>query len=393
MNLLVLQAKVQKFIEHNVNNNLTKIILKGSPFQGISPQELATQIVGKNKASKKLPTWFSNNNIYYPTKLNIEQTSSEITAKYKATLVSGENIIDITGGFGVDCFAFSKRFKKVVHCEINQELSEIVAHNFKEMAINNVAIYAKNGLEFLHHSAKKYDAIYIDPSRRNDAKGKVFLLNDCHPNVPEHLDFLLSKSNQILIKNSPLLDISQTIAALKFVKEIHIVAINNDVKELLFLIEKKYEESITIKTLNFHKNKPQHFKFTYQQKAISSYSKPLTYLYEPNAALLKSGGFHAISAQLHLDKIHQHAHLYTSKNILEEFPGRKFKITHTNRYHKKEILKHLTTKKANITTRNFPKTVAQIRKELHIKDGGTQYLFFTTDIDENLLVIFCEQLF
>lgn len=390
MNLEILNKNVQQFITENLKSDLTKLILKGSPFQNISVQELANQIVAKQKSEKKLPTWFSKDNIYYPSKISIEQSSSEITAEYKSKIVFGNSILDITGGFGVDCFYFSKNFKEVIHCEINKQLSDIVKYNYQQLEVKNIATVSDDGIKFLKNSSQKFDCIYIDPSRRNDVKGKVFLLKDCLPNVPENIDFLFSKSNQILIKNSPILDITSAINELKFVKEVHVIAVNNEVKELLFLLEKKYQNAIKIRTQNFGKNNVQSFSFQYQSEIESEYSEPLSYLYEPNSAILKSGGFHQISHQLNISKIQQHSHLYTSENLIN-FPGRIFKIEQILNYDKKKIKKLLPDKKANITTRNFPKTVAQIRKETNIKDGGKTYLFFTTDFKNNLKVIFCEK--
>lgn len=390
MNLEILNKNVQQFITENLKSDLTKLILKGSPFQNISVQELANQIVAKQKSEKKLPTWFSKDNIYYPSKISIEQSSSEITAEYKSKIVFGNSILDITGGFGVDCFYFSKNFKEVIHCEINKQLSKIVKYNCQQLEVKNITTIFDDGIKFLKNSSQKFDCIYIDPSRRNDVKGKVFLLKDCLPNVPENIDFLFSKSNQILIKNSPILDITSAINELKFVKEVHVIAVNNEVKELLFLLEKDYQNAIKIKTQNFGKNNVQSFSFQYQSEIESEYSEPLSYLYEPNSAILKSGGFHQISHQLNVYKIHQHSHLYTSESLIN-FPGRIFKIEQVLNYDKKKIKKLLPDKKANITTRNFPKTVAQIRKETNLKDGGKTYLFFTTDYNNNLKVIFCKK--
>ncbi|GAB7257727.1 class I SAM-dependent methyltransferase [Polaribacter sp. OB-PA-B3] len=390
MNLAILRTEVQQFILDNLKADITKLILKGSPFKDITIQELANQIIAKQKSEQKLPTWFTTENIYYPAKLSIEQTSSEITAKYKASLVKGNTIIDITGGFGVDCYYFSEKFKQVTHCELNTDLSEIVHHNYQQLEKNNIATFSGNGLDFLKNKDTNFDCIYIDPSRRSDVKGKVFLLKDCLPNVPENIDFLFSKSDKILIKNSPILDITSAINELKFVKEIHIIAINNEVKELLFILEKEYNNAVQIITANILKQKVENFSFKYKEESISNYSEPLTYLYEPNAAILKSGGFHQITNQLNVFKLQQHSHLYTSENKID-FPGRTFKIENILNYDKKKIKKILSENKANITTRNFPKTVAQIRKETKIKDGGNTYLFFTTDSTNNLICIVCSK--
>lgn len=389
MNKNILHPEVQSYINDNLKVNIEQFIFKGSPFKDISVQELANQVIAKQKSEKKLPTWFQTKNIYYPPKLSIEQTSSEITAEYKSKLVNGDSIIDITGGFGVDCYAFSKRFKKVVHCEINEELSEIVSYNYEQLEVSNIRTIATDGLEHLKNTSEKFDCIYIDPSRRNDTKGKVFLLSDCLPNVPENLDFLFEMSDTILVKNSPILDISSTINELKFVKEIHVVAVNNEVKELLFLLKKEHKGLIETKTLNILKNKNQYFGFKLGNDFKFEYSMPLKYLYEPNSAILKSGGFNQIASQQKVNKLHQHSHLYTSEKLVKDFPGRIFEINNVFTYNKKKIKKEITETKANITTRNFPKTVAQIRKETKLKDGGNSYLFFTTNINNELIVIDC----
>lgn len=389
MNKNILHPEVQSYINDNLKVNIEQFIFKGSPFKDVSVQELTNQIIAKQKSEKKLPIWFQTKNIYYPPKLSIEQTSSEITAEYKSKLVNGDSIIDITGGFGVDCYAFSKRFKNVVHCEINEELSEIVSYNYEQLEVSNIRTVATDGLEYLKNTSEKFDCIYIDPSRRNDTKGKVFLLSDCLPNVPENLDSLFEMSDTILVKNSPILDISSTINELKFVKEIHVVAVNNEVKELLFLLKKEYKELIEIKTLNILKNKNQYFDFKLGDDFKFEYSIPLKYLYEPNSAILKSGGFNQIASQQKVNKLHQHSHLYTSEKLVKDFPGRIFEINNVFTYNKKKIKKEITETKANITTRNFPKTVAQIRKETKLKDGGNSYLFFTTNINNELIVIDC----
>lgn len=391
MNSSILSTEIQKFITDNLKADITKLILKGSPFKNVSIQELANQIVSKQKSEGKLGSWFQTENIYYPAKISIEQTSSEVTANYKSSLVKGNSIIDITGGFGVDCFYFSKQFKEVTHCEIDNDLSTIVQHNYKQLNTENITTISGDGLAYLKNSKKNFDCIYIDPSRRNDLKGKVFLLNDCLPNVPENIDFLFSKTNQILIKNSPILDITSTINELKFVKEIHVIALQNEVKELLFLLEKDFKETIKVKTVNIGKTNTESFNFNYREEGTLKYSEPRTYLYEPNAAILKSGGFQQITNQFEVTKLQQHSHLYTSEELIP-FPGRSFKIEHILKYDKKKIKKLIPNNKANITTRNFPKTVAQIRTETKIKDGGSVFMFFTTNFKNELIVLICKKL-
>lgn len=364
--------------------------LKGSPFSKVTIQEIIEQIVSKNKCEKKLPTFFKTHNIYYPNRLNIEQTSSEKTALYKSNLVSGTSLIDLTGGFGVDSYYFSKKINEVTHCEINNHISKIAKYNFEVLNANNIKTVSENGIDFISKNPKKYDWIYADPSRRDSEKNKVFLLKDCEPNIPKNLDILFEKTNQILLKTAPLLDISSALNELKFVTNIHIVAVENEVKELLFILHKNSNKPIEIKTINFTKTNRQTFSFSYNNSAIASYGNVKKHLYEPNAAILKSGAFQHISAFFNVDKLHKNSHLYTSDKIVS-FPGRSFLVVKCLPYQKKEI-KTLQLTKANITTRNFTESVAQIRKKFNIKDGGETYIFFTTNFENKKIVILCKKI-
>ncbi|WP_313781656.1 class I SAM-dependent methyltransferase [Flagellimonas aequoris] len=367
------------------------VLLKKSMFEGVSQKELAEQLESRKKCQDKLPTWFKVEGIYYPNKLNIEQTSSEPTAEYKSRLVSGKKLLDLTGGFGVDSYFFSKKMKQVTHCEINAELSEIASHNFEILGSKNINCVPVNGIEFLKKTIENFDWIYVDPSRRNDKIGKVFLLKDCLPDLTQHLDDILQKTSNVLIKTSPLLDIKQGISELQFVKEIHVLAIQNEVKELLFVIEKGYVGTIDIKTVNLYQGQEDHFNFnlTEEENAPLELGEPLTYLYEPNAAILKSGAFKTVGNTHQLKKLHPHSHLYTSSK-LAEFPGRRFAIQTVLPY-SKNTLKSLGVTKANITTRNFPLPVADLRKKHRIADGGDHYIFFTKNMDDTLLVLVCEK--
>lgn len=393
MNPDILNSETQSFISDQLNTDITKLILKGSPFAHITIQELVEQIESKRKCKAKLPLWYNSENIYYPNKLNIEQTSSEITAKYKSQLISGNTIIDITGGFGIDAFYFSKRFKVVTHCEINTELSKIVNHNLKQLDISNVQTIAQDGIDYLISEPQVYDWIYIDPSRRHDGKGKVFMLKDCLPNVPLHLNTLFEYTNRILIKTSPLLDISIGLSELSKIKEIQVVAVNNEVKELLWILDKNNLSDVRITAVNIKKDTTEEFTFLKKDELTSKadLSPPLSYLYEPNAAILKSGAFDSIAQAFNVKKLHVHSHLYTSDNELN-FPGRAFKIENIVPYSKREI-KTLGLMQANITTRNFPERVPELRKKYKIKDGGSNYLFFTTNHLNDRIVIVCSKLY
>ena len=391
MNVAILNPKIQEFINLNIGVSISKLALQKNPFPTVEWISILNQIAAKSKAKDKLPTWFSTPNIIYPNKISVEQTSSEITALHKSLIVSGENLIDLTGGFGIDDYYFSKRINNVVHCEINSELSDIVKHNFNQLN-NNITCYSGDSSETLSKLNTKWDWIYIDPSRRNDVKGKVFMLKDCLPNVPENLDFYFEKTNSILIKTAPILDISAGIQELNHIKTIHIVAVDNEVKELLWELSKDYNGAITIKTVNLLKEKTELFEFDLEENhLLPSFSLPQKYLYEPNSAIMKSGGFDQVGLFYKLNKLQKHSHLYTSNELLP-FPGRVFEVEICIPYNKSEMKAHLENQKANITTRNFTDSVENIRKKWKIKEGGNLYCFFTTDENNNKIVLICTKI-
>lgn len=391
MNKAILYKEVQQFIHRNLYCDLSKLILKGSPFPEVSIQEIAAQISGLQKAKQKLPTWFRKKSIVFPPNINLEQTSSEVTAEYKASLISGKNLIDLTGGFGIDAYFLSKNVEKLVHCEINPGLSKIATHNFEQLGRKNIEIFSGNGLDYLKNTNESFDWIYLDPARRDDYGGKVFLLEQCTPDVPENMNLLFEKADHILIKTSPLLDLSSGIKDLKNVFEIHIVSVNNEVKELLWILQKSILFKTKIKTINFQKEQVQKFEANLNQNSEEiPLALPRRYLFEPNPAVMKSGLFPELASQTKTAKLHFNSHLYTSDELVE-FPGRAFQVLNVLPYNKRLLKKKLGSKQANITTRNFPKSVELIRKELKISDGGDQYLFFTTNLENEKIVIICQK--
>lgn len=391
MQLSLLSSEIQEFINSSLQANISKLALSKNPFPEVDWKEIINQIVSKNKSEHKLPTWFNTENIYYPASISIEQTSSETTAKYKSELISGTSLIDLTGGFGVDDYYFSKQFEHVIHCERNVALSEMVQHNYGVLNVNNITCLAQNSTEVIEQSENAFDWIYIDPSRRSDVKGKVFLLKDCLPNVPENLSLYFSKSQSILIKTAPILDITAGCMELENIKAIHIVAIENEVKEILWLLEKGYDAEIELFAVNIQKEKTDCNAFILGEHTPARFSLPQEFLYEPNAPLLKSGGVDYLCDALHITKLHPHSHLFTHSELVD-FPGRRFSINEVIPFKKENLKKQLEGKKMNITTRNFPISVEEIRKKYKIADGGTVYAFFTTNINNEKIVLICTKI-
>lgn len=324
--------------------------------------------------------------LYLPPSLNLEQASSQLTARYKSDFVRGESLIDITGGFGVDACFLSRGFSHTTYCEKNSDLAAIAAHNFVRLE-TPIEVYTGDGLEFLRKSAasgKRWDWIYADPGRRHARKGKVVRLQDYAPDIPGNLEWMRNTSRNILIKTSPLLDIGAGLNALSGVREIHIVAVRNEVRELLWWIQASWARSPQIRAVNLESQLPEPFIFTAEEasSASSHFSEPLAFLYEPNAALMKSGAFDLIGQRYGLKKLHPNTHLFTA---LEQrhFPGRCFAI--------REVLPYkpgrMPFKQGHVSTRNFPESVDLIRKRNRIRPGGEEYLFFVRVADNSLKVL------
>lgn len=392
MNEAILQPDVQAFINHNLHMDIPTLLFQKSPFASVSSKALAEQIASKRKSEKKLPSWFALKKGYFPNKLNISQTSSEITGAYKASLVQGSFLADLTGGFGVDTHAFSKVVSHIVHVETNPSLSKIAQYNLSEMGVSNIDFRIGDGIEFLRDSEVPLDWLYLDPSRRTATHKKVFYLADCEPDITQHLDLFFSKAKNILLKTGPLLDLSVGLEQLRHVKEIHIVAVGNDVKEVLWVLANGFTAEPLVHAVTITHNETTSFQFlaSEEKAAIPICSDAQSYLYEPNPALLKSGAFKLISERLQVHKLHQHSHLYTSETHVD-FPGRHFKIIAAFNYNPREV-KKLGLAQANITVRNFPYSVATIRKKLKLKDGGDDYLFFTRNHLDKLMVVHCRKI-
>lgn len=392
LNPLLLSDEIQEFINANLHTDIYKLIAKKSPFEGVSSSELATQISSKNKCKNKLPLWFQAPKIYFPPSISVEQSSSEQTALYKSSLLENcQSVVDMTGGFGVDSYYFAKKCEKVIHCEVQNHLSEIAKHNFLTLNQNNIQCFLGNSFDYFSENNSKVDAIYIDPARRDEQKNKVFLLSDCQPNLPEILPNLWKFTSKILLKVSPILDIQSAINQLNFISEIHIVSVNNEVKELLFLLNKK-ENNSKIKTISTnisHKN-IQKTKFIWVEKNnfIPPISPVKNFLYEPNSSLMKSGAWGIISRQYGVEKLHNNTHLFSSENFISDFPGRVFQVKNVMPFGKNSYKKI----QANISTRNFQMSVDEIRKRLKISDGGDIYLFFTTNSENKKIIIECQKI-
>jgi 16S rRNA G966 N2-methylase RsmD len=389
---LILSQELKDIIAKHINDDPFKLSLKAGKshvwFEAIA------QIQARQKATKKLPTWVANQQLVFPPLLSVEQGSSELTAQFKASLVAGKRLADLTGGMAVDCWAMSKGFEAVDYVEQNHLLVNLAKHNLNELERFHIEYHHAVSIDFLRQTPHHFDWVYLDPARRNDRQQKVVLLEDCEPNIVAIQEKILEKTDNILLKVSPMLDIDLAIRQLKTVKSVYVVAVQDEVKELLFHLNKELTESPEIHAIVLSEKKSQQH-FSYQLKdetnAPVALQEPKIYLYEPSVALLKAGAFKLVANRWQLAKLHPHSHLYTANEYHPDFMGRIFRIKEIAKLDKNTLRNLVPTKKAHIAVRNFPSTVAEIRKQIGFADGGDVYLFATTDSSNRKIVIVTEK--
>lgn len=397
MNRRLLLPEVQQYLRANLDQQPSDIALSKSTFDGIAPKELAEQLDSMKRSAFKLPTWFNTEKIYYPPRIAIEQSSSEITAYYKSKFFIGlRKVVDLTGGFGVDSHHFSKVVREVIYCEINPDLAAIVDHNSLTLQSKNLSIFVGDGLSYLRalRPAKNtisIDAIYIDPARRH-GYSKVYKLEESYPNIVELHHELLSISSHLMIKASPMLDIDAALTQLNFVKQVHIISVDDECKELLFLLARHYKGHVDIKAVALNSTtkteKSLQFRREEESNAVISYSLPLTYLYAPDAALLKAGAFKIIALQFNFDKIHPNTHLYTGNHLETAFPGKILEVERVETYMSFKKRKQ-SVAPAIVVSKNFPIAAADLRKRHQIPEGKDQHMYFCKDNTGSLIVIHC----
>ena len=390
-----LSLETLRFIEENVRADVRSLALQAKKYPQVDMAMAVVQIAGRQIAEAKVPSWYRTEGLLYPKHLSMEQCSSEATAIYKAGLVDGDTFADLTGGFGIDCSFLSRKFKQADYVERQSELCELAEHNFPLLGLK-IGVHNEDGVEYLKQM-HPVDVLFLDPARRDGHGGKTVAISDCEPDVSALEDLLVEKAKKVMVKLSPMLDLSLALKALKYVQEVHIVSVNNECKELLLILEKSTDSSeIVIHCEQITSTgEHQHYAFTQEQERTSDC--PLSaevgaYLYEPNASILKAGAYRSLTQTYPVNKLHASSHLYTSPYYIEDFPGRRFQVEAVSGFGKKELKTLLQgLEKANLTIRNFPSSVAELRKRLKLKEGGECYLFATTLSDESKVIIKCRK--
>lgn len=373
------------FIREHAEADVRQLALQGTKNPEVDLTFALDQIAGHQKAKTKLPTWAAIDGIIYPPHLSMEQCSSEQTARYKASIAGkGALMVDLTAGFGVDMAFVSPNFQRAVHVERQAPLCAISSENFKCLGLNHIEVVCADGVEYLHQ-LDHADLIYLDPARRDDHGGRTYGIADCTPNVLELRDELLQKADRVMLKLSPMLDWRKAVEDLSNVSEVHIVSVDNECKELLIILSngltRTNTDGVCVVCVNLLSNGNHDiFAFSHDDSPFSSvFVRCPKYLFEPNASIMKAGCFALLEQRFKVAQLDKNSHLFVSDKDISDFPGRRFIIEKTTSMNKHELKAALAgIDRANITVRNFPMSVAELRKRLKLKDGGDIYLFATT---------------
>jgi hypothetical protein len=370
----MLSQEEQDFIQLHADQDPHQIALSGKKYPNFDLSKLASQIQARQKLARKLPFWVSHANLFFPASISLEQASSEVTANFKANIVHG-NVLDASGGMGVDSAAFAKKANQVMYVERQQDLKEITAYNHAQLGCKNIQHVLGDGLAYLNQATTTFDFIYLDPARRNAKGDKVLLFKDCEPNVLDFLPMIQDKS-QLLLKTSPLLDLDRAIFELNGVDKIWIVCVKNEVKEILFLKSKDATQNPLIEVIELNLKNSLLFSGTLEtEKSKQTNFGPMSnFLYEPHPGLLKAGFFKSVETES-IFKLNSNTHLYSSKELDTKFPGKSFRVIERGPLDIGWLKKHLPNNKVNISTRNFPGKPDDLRKKLKLGEGGDFTLF------------------
>lgn len=385
----------QRFVLDHLDADVVQLLLRAHQYPNVDVRTAAAQIQARQKVKHKLPSWASHPEVVLPPTLNLEQGSSEATAAFKASLVAGYTLIDLTGGMGVDFEAMSRRFEQALYVEQNQALAALTAHNLDVLGVTNATYHTGDSLAWLREYPGTADWIYLDPARRSKTHQKVFFLLDCEPNVLEIRELLLEKSHGVLLKASPMLDVDLAVTQLQHVREVYAVVVENELKELLFSLGQELLADPILHAVSIQKDgtwTTSSFRRSDEQNAPNRLSPPLKYLYEANVGLLKLGNFRYLADWLQIYKLHPNSHLYTSETYCARFPGRSFEVLDVQPLDKKALRPWLAEGKANVTVRNFPLSVQQIRQKLSLAEGGELYFFATTEVSGKRIVIVAKRI-
>ena len=385
--------EIKGFISQHLDDDTDRLLLSAHRYSGLNMPFVVDQILARQQIKQKLPEWFANDDIIMGGKIPAEQCSSEQTALYKRTLVIGKSLCDMTGGMGVDMFYMSRGLEKAIYTERQHDLCENARHNFLALNAENIEVREGDGRTL---PIPDVDTMYLDPARRANDGSRVYDLEDCEPNVVTWQKELLSHCKRLIVKLSPMVDISRVLSMMPTIKQIHVLAVKGECKEIIAVCEGSQDVSdveVFCEDIKANNSIKYHYYLSEEDQACSVFAKDIgKYLYEPDVTLLKAGVFKSLCKNYEVLKLDVNSHLYTSDILIKDFPGRMFEIEETSPFSSKAI-KQLSKSvpKANITARNFAMTADELRKRSGIKDGGEIYLFATMLKDIGNVLIRCHK--
>ncbi len=383
--------EVIDYILKNENVDPYTLALKNSPFSDVDMKVIARQIRGRKTAKKKFPFLLSVDQFRYPKKEPLEQASSEITANFKSKFINGDSFVDLTGGMGIDSYLLGRNFQSCAYVEPNTDLYNSTCQNFKYLDFGHCVTYNSSCEEFLENNTKKYDWAYIDPSRRIEGKRKTSIYNYA-PNLVKLQQKLGNITNNILVKLSPMQDISECVNVLDNIHKIWVISIRKEVKELLLHIKEGCDLSPNISAVDIGKKGDVEFSHPFDTRACNiDIGRLKNYLYQPNSAIIKAELHNKYANTLGLEKLHTNTQLYTSNNHIEQFMGRVFLVKESINLNKKEIKRVLPKMKANVITKNFPLSPQKVIDKYKLKEGGEDYFIALTGFDGKKIVAICER--
>ena len=402
---MLINEHTWQFIRKHADDDVRKLALQGAKDEEVDLQMALQQIAGRQTARHKLPTWAVAEGIVYPPHINMEQCSSEQTARYKAKIAGeGESMVDLTGGFGVDFYWMSQRFRQRIYVEQNKQLCDIVQENFRILhhACSVCCCDTATYLTKMEHA----DVVFLDPARRNEHGGRTYGIEDCTPNVLELLPLLKAKADLVILKLSPMLDWHKAVSDLQGVSEVHIVSVDNECKELLLVLRKEQTDGLLVVCVNgdstFSFIPTQGMAYSHagndlfpgrEYSTKSNLADNHLYLYEPNASIMKAGCFAEIEMQYAVQQVSSSSHLFLSSDEIDDFPGRRFQIQAISPVSSKALRATVgALERANVAVRNFPMTAENVRKKLKLKDGGDTYIFATTTSDKQHQLFICRKI-
>lgn len=414
---MMMNEKTWHFVHEHLDDDVRFLALRGTKDDEVDLPMAIQQIAGRQMARRKLPSWAEVEGIIYPPHLNMEQCSSEQTARYKATIINGQSdngtFVDLTGGFGIDFYWLSQGFQHRYYIEQNEALCAVSSKNFALLGLD-CTVCCRDAVAYLATMVEPVSLIYLDPARRNEHGGRTYSIEDCTPNVLKLLPLLMAKTNRVMLKLSPMLDWRKAVEDIQkltdesqkriaYVSEVHIISVDNECKELILLLSREQTKNMRLVCVNgassfevfptrTNNPHPERDDLSLLEKRTFAIGET-AFLYEPNASIMKAGCFEEVEIRYPVRQIAPNSHLFVSADEIADFPGRKFEITAISSMNKHELKAALpASKQANITVRNFPMTAQQLRQKLKMKEGGAVYLFATTLADNSHRLFICRKI-